>query len=115
MPKYEFDAERWLRNVAEVQSHRAGAGPAMLRETMLKCADEIHRLRMADDLNQQGAEHMREEMAKVKAELSALKEAANGLLAIHRRHKDLTVYSDQDYKDIWSERVDALAALAGEE
>lgn len=31
MAKYEFDSVRWLRNVAEVQSHRAGAGPAMLR------------------------------------------------------------------------------------
>ena len=45
MPKYEFDAERWLRNVAEVQSHRVGAGPAMLLENMLKCAEEIERLR----------------------------------------------------------------------
>ena len=45
MPKYEFDAVRWLRNVAEIQSHRAGAGPAMLRENMLKCAEEIERLR----------------------------------------------------------------------
>ena len=45
MSKYKFDAERWLRNVAEVQSHRAGAGPAMLRENMLKCAEEIGLLR----------------------------------------------------------------------
>ena len=45
MPKYEFDTVRWLRNVAEVQSHRAGAGPAMLRENMLKCAEEIDALR----------------------------------------------------------------------
>ena len=60
-------------------------------------------------------EELQEENQKLRNELAALKEAANGLLAIHRRHKDLTVYSDQDYKDIWSERVDALAALAGEE
>ena len=46
MPKYEFDTVRWLRNIAEVQSHRAGAGAAMLRENMLKCAEEIERLRM---------------------------------------------------------------------
>ena len=45
MPKSEFDTVRWLRNVAEVQSHRAGAGPAMLRENMLKCAEEIEMLR----------------------------------------------------------------------
>ena len=44
MPKYEFDAVRWLRNVAEIQSHRAGAGAALLRENMLKCAEEIERL-----------------------------------------------------------------------
>ena len=43
--KYEFDSVRWLRNVAEVQSHRVGAGPAMLRENMLKCAEEIDALR----------------------------------------------------------------------
>ena len=42
--KYEFDAVRWLRNIAEVQSHRAGAGAAMLRENMLKCAWEIELL-----------------------------------------------------------------------
>ena len=45
MPKYEFDTARWLRNVAEVQSHRAGAGAAMLRENMLKCAEELSALR----------------------------------------------------------------------
>ena len=45
MPKYEFDAVRWLRNVAEIQSHRAGAGAAMTRENMLRCAEEIERLR----------------------------------------------------------------------
>ena len=39
--EYKFDAARWLRNIAEVQSHRAGAGAAMLRENMLKCAEEI--------------------------------------------------------------------------
>ena len=43
--EYKFDAARWLRNIAEVQSHRAGAGPAMVRENMLKCAEEIERLR----------------------------------------------------------------------
>ena len=45
MAQYKFDSVRWLRNVAEVQSHRAGAGPAMLRENMLKCAEEIDALR----------------------------------------------------------------------
>ena len=73
MPKYEFDTARWLRNVAEIQSHRAGAGPAMLRENMLKCAEEIERLRMADDLHQQGAELMRDEMAALKRENEQLR------------------------------------------
>lgn len=53
--------------------------------------------------------------AALRASHNELKDAAKGLIAIHRRHKDLTVYSDQDYRDIWSERVDALAALMGEE
>lgn len=51
----------------------------------------------------------------LEAELAALKEAAKGLIAVHRRHKDLVVYSEQDYIDIWRERVDTLAALVGEE
>ena len=43
--KYKFDTVRWLRNVAEIQSHRAGAGAAMTRENMLRCSEEIERLR----------------------------------------------------------------------
>ena len=39
------------------------------------CADEIHRLRMAVDLHEQGAELMRDEAARLKGELAALKEA----------------------------------------
>lgn len=50
MNKYEFDSVRWLRNVAEVQSHRAGAGAAMLRENMLKCTVEIERLRAESEV-----------------------------------------------------------------
>ena len=83
MPKYEFDAVRWLRNVAEIQSHRAGAGPAMLRENMLKCAVEIERLRMADDLHQQGAEHMREESASLSARVSRLEEALKEISTLY--------------------------------
>lgn len=60
---------------------------------------------------------------KVEAELllqdyrdkhSKFVEAARGLLDIHKHHKDLTVYSEQDYKDIWQERVEALDELVGE-
>ena len=104
MSKYEFDAERWLRNWSARKRFLLADG----RDPFAMCADEIHRLRMAVDLHEQGAELMRDEMMK-------LKEAAKGLLAIHKRHKCLTVYSEQDYRDIWGERVDALAALVGEE
>jgi len=45
MAQYKFDAVRWLRSVAEIMSHRAGAGPAMTRENMLKCAEEMETLR----------------------------------------------------------------------
>ena len=45
MSQYKFDTVRWLRNVAEIQSHRAGAGAAVTRENMLKCAEEIESLR----------------------------------------------------------------------
>lgn len=65
----KFDALRYCRNNAGRMGRWQGQDVAGL------IADEIHRLRMADDLAQQGAEHMREEMAEVKAELAALKEA----------------------------------------
>ena len=104
MSKYVFDSVRWLRNWSARKRFLLADG----RDPFAMCADEIHNLRMAVDLHEQGAELMREEMMK-------LKEAAKGLLAIHKRHKCLTVYSEQDYRDIWSERVGALAALVGEE
>lgn len=108
--KYQFDAERWLRSWSARKRFLLADG----RDPFAMCADEIHRLRMAVDLHEQGAELMREEMTKSKAELAALKKAAKGLIAVHRRHKDLVVYSEQDYIDIWRERVDALAVLVGE-
>lgn len=70
MPKYEFDAPRWLRNVAEVQSHRAGAGPAMLRENMLKCAVEIERLRGEVRLAQSSLRATAADHASLRAMLS---------------------------------------------
>ena len=72
-------------------------------------AVEANEAYLKSELERAGAES-----AKLRAELAALKDAAKGLIAIHRRHKDLTVYSDQDYINIWRERVDALAALVGE-
>ena len=129
MPKYEFDAVRWLRNVAEIQSHRAGAGPAMLRENMLKCAEEVERLRMADDLNQQGAEEMRDEMARLKAELAALKEAARPVVRFWTDSKadfasmkismpigvSVEAVQLEEWVDITAEQFDKLALLCGEE
>ena len=56
-----------------------------------------------------------EEIIALRARVARLEEAAKGLIAVHRRHKGLIVYSEQDYIDIWCERVDALAALVGEE
>ena len=68
MKKYEFDAERWLRNWSARKRFLLGDG----RDPFAMCADEIHRLRMADDLHEQGAELMRDEAARLKAELAAL-------------------------------------------
>ena len=130
MPKYEFDAERWLRNVAEVQSHRAGAGPAMLRENMLKCAEEIHRLRAENDTLRNEARVYREQCAmrdewrdKVEAELAALKGATVHIYnsGYHAGHHDTV---EGRYVDIHSNDMstyhaedvaELLAALVGEE
>ena len=108
--KYEFDAVRWLRNIAEVQSHRAGAGAAMLRENMLKCAEEIHRLRMAVDLHEQGAELMRDEAARLKEEVVALKVAVRLFIITTQ-----PVLGEDGHLWVTQYAVDALAALVGEE
>ena len=100
--KYEFDAVRWLRNIAEVQSHRAGAGAAMLRENMLKCAWEIELLR---------------------ARVARLEEATVHIYnsGYHAGHHDTV---EGGYVDIHPSDMDSyhaeevselLAALAGEE
>ena len=91
MSQYEFDAERFC--LVRVRAARAQRNFSD-EQSFLRVVEEVKRLR--------------EEVVK-------LKESAKGLLAIHKRHKCLTVYSEQDYRDIWSERVDALAALVGEE
>jgi hypothetical protein len=78
MPKYKFDSVRWLRNIAEVQSHRAGAGSAMLRENMLKCADEIERLREA--LREIAAQKLRWEMDADHLELADFEGAYDAMI-----------------------------------
>ena len=90
--KYEFDAERWLRNWSARKRFTLADG----RDPFAMCADEIHRLRMAVDLHEQGAELMREEMR-------ALKEAARPVAKTWE--EKARVYVDE---------MDALAALVGE-
>jgi hypothetical protein len=57
--KYEFNAERWLRNSAEIYTRM---GSPQIAQNMVLCADEIKKLRMAVDLGEQGAGHMRDEV-----------------------------------------------------
>ena len=134
MPKYEFDTVRWLRNVAEVQSHRAGAGAAMTRENMLKCAEEIERLRAENDTLRNEARVYRKQcdMAngwrdKIEAELAALKEAARPVVGWYTRSKrhfpdefrprDIALEYDGPHGRIKVAclELDALAALVGED
>ena len=70
--KLQFDAERWLRNNADIYTRM---GSPQISQNMLLCADEIKKLRMAVDPGEQGAEHMRDEVARLKGEIEALVEA----------------------------------------
>jgi hypothetical protein len=88
MSNYQFDAERFCTN---------NFGRGLMLPNGSDCFHMIA-----------------QEIRALKKERAAIMDAARALIAIHRRHKDLTVYSDQDYRDIWRERVDALAALVGE-
>lgn len=119
MPNYTHDSERWLRSNAALYQRR---GNQQMARNFELCAEDVKALRAENDTLRKESEFyraqcdMRDKLRdKVEAEIAALKDAAKGLIAIHRRHKDLIVYSDQDYIDIWSERVGALAALVGEE
>lgn len=107
MPKYEYDSERWLRNNADIYTRM---GSPQIAQNMVLCADEIKKLRMAVDLGEQGAEHMVEELAKVKGELAALKEAVGKVVAMHRKGEGhvCTHYPSG------RRALDALAALVGE-
>ena len=115
MPNYKFDAERWLRNVAEVQSHRAGAGPAMVLENMLKCADEIHRLRAENDTLRNEARvyraqcDMRDEWRdKIEGELAALREAVAWERECSQDIRPLVAWADL-YVRHGEDYVDAVA------
>ena len=104
MPKYELEA---LRTIRSLQAAYETGGRIAQAEQMRKIGDQVEA--MADQL------HTMTTVLRAKdADYAALKEAAKGLIAVHRRHKDMIVYSEQDYIDIWRERVDALAALVGE-
>jgi hypothetical protein len=79
----KFDTERYCRANAGRMGQWCGQDVAGL------IAGEVHRLKMADDLNQQGAEHMRDEMqalrahiAKLEAEAKALREMGHELAAL---------------------------------
>ncbi len=101
--KLQFDAERWLRNNADIYTRM---GSPQISQNMLLCADEIKKLRMAVDPGEQGAEHMRDEVVRLKADLAALRIASGALLS------DVDKY----YRcaDIGESR-DKLAALVGED
>ena len=109
--KYEFDAERWLRNWSARKRFTLADG----RDPFAMCADELHRLRMAVDLHEQGAELMREEMRAL--EKASVHIYNSGYHAGHHH----TV--EGGYVDIHSSDMDTyhaeevaelLAALAGE-
>lgn len=118
MPKYEHDSERWLRNNADIYTRM---GSPQIAQNMVLCADEIKKLRMAVDLGEQGAEHMVEELAKVKGELAALKEAARPVAEWYTEIRNHAVW---DGKKVNPEmtvlggctvaQYDALAALVVE-
>lgn len=99
MPKYEFDAERWLRNWSARKRFTLADG----RDPFAMCADELHRLRMAVDLHEQGAELMREEMTKLKKTARLLIITAQPVLG------------EDGHLWITEHAVDALAELVGEE
>ena len=99
----EYNAERWLRNNADIYTRM---GSPQIAQNMVLCADEIKKLRMAVDLGEQGAELMREEVTKVKAELAALKDAARTLISDIDNHM---------YCESVDDSKDELAALVGEE
>lgn len=118
MPKYTVEA---LRTIRTLQRSHEGAGHTAQAEQMRKVGDQVEAMQAElFDWQERANEHANNSAAAttdligLRAELAALKDAAKGLLAIHKRHKGLTVYSEQDYRDIWSKRVDALAALVGE-
>ena len=96
--KYEFDSERWLRNWSARKRFTLADG----RDPFAMCADEIHNLRMAVDLHEQGAELMREEMMKLKKTARLLIITAQPVLG------------EDGHLWITEHAVDALAALVGE-
>ena len=119
MTNYTLDTERWLRSQAKIYALRQNLGMAA---TFERCADDVKRLKMAGDLNQQGADHMLDEMTKLTAELTALKAAARPVANL------VTALSESHNAGSWagyqwacgtaavtSQQMDELARLCGEE
>lgn len=103
--KYQFDAERWLRSWSARKRFLLADG----RDPFAMCADELHRLRMAVDLHEQGAELMRGENKALRAELAALKKAVRLLIITTQ-----PVLGEDGHLWITEHAIDALAALVGE-
>ena len=106
--KYQHDTERFLRSQAKIYALR---GNLQMARNYELCADDVKKLRMAVDLGEQGAEEMRDEVARLKGELAALKGAVGNVVEMHRKGEGhvCTHYPSG------RRALDALAALAGEE
>ena len=96
--KLTFDTHRYC-------THNAGRmGTWQGKDVAGLIAEEVRRLRMANDLHEQGAEHMRDELAALK---EAVRPVMDGVRLAKLRRRDEVLYPVSIF--------DALAALVGEE
>ena len=77
MGKYQHDTERLLRSQASLYRACHNVELAGMFE---RCAEDVKRLKMAVDLHEHGAEHMREDNTALRARVARLEEALNGVL-----------------------------------
>lgn len=96
--KYEFDAVRWCKTMGDHYATRT-ENDAMAKK-FHDTADEIHRLRMADDLNRQGAEQMREENATLRARVARLEGVTRMLIGC--------IEDTKKYPDVHDDFVEEL-------